>query len=186
MERLPHSPESKRGAETGELEHNAAERLKHLQDKAERAGDGNAEQAAEAARDIIKQVEAPAPVEQPQGERQVGPSGLTRRISYEFTMKSMRQRLSPASRSFSKFIHNPTIEATSEVIGKTILRPSISIGATTTAFLVGLFLYLTARQYGFVLRGSAIWIALIIGAVIGLFAEGLYKLFRKAGPNSSR
>ena len=182
MERMPNHPETKHSPESREIEQAASERLKHLESQHEHS-ENNQEHSIEKARERLKHVEAPPPQEHQETERPVGSSGLTRRVSYEFTMKSLRHRLSPVSRSFSKVIHQPIIEKTSEVIGKTVLRPSVSIGATTTAFIVGLFLYLTARQYGFELRGSAIWIALLVGGFGGLIVEAIYKCVHRLGPN---
>ncbi|HUC86752.1 MAG TPA: hypothetical protein VMR75_00285, partial [Candidatus Saccharimonadales bacterium] len=109
------------------------------------------------------------------------PPILTKAANYRQTMVSLRHRMKPAARTFSKIIHTPSIEAASEVVGKTILRPSATLGATTTAVLFTGFLYIYARHYGFVLRGSGIWITLLLGAVVGLAVEVLYRMMRRLG-----
>jgi membrane-bound ClpP family serine protease len=178
-ERLPQSHESMKQSH-GELEKVAAERLKNLEHQGEKSPDKRSE--IKSARERIKhtEVQAPqheaAPKNEPVDERPL----LTKELSYKHTMISLQHRLKPAARRFSKVIHSPAVEATSEVIGKTILRPSVSLGATSCALLVAGSLYLFARYYGFTLRGSEIWIALIVGGFIGLLIEALYKTVRRA------
>jgi hypothetical protein len=105
-------------------------------------------------------------------------SGLSRKQAYIDTMASIQRHLPTASRAFSKMIHSPIMEATSEVAGKTVMRPSVTLGASSTALLVGGFTYLFAKHYGFALSGSEILFSLLVGAVIGLLVEGIAKLFR--------
>jgi len=163
---------------TAELERMAAERLRSL----ERAGERPETKAAavEAAREQLQLVEQPAATEVAQATEPVAASGvLTKAANYRQTMISLQHRMRPAARSFSQFIHRPSIEAASETLGKTVLRPSVSLGATTAAVLFVGFLYLYARHYGFLLKGSEVWIALLLGGLVGLIIEGLYKSWRR-------
>lgn len=97
-------------------------------------------------------------------------------VAYRQTVKSLQNRLTPTSRKFSQIIHQPSVEKTSEVLGKTIFRPSVTLGATFTAVIFESILYFAAKHYGFALRGSEIILALIVGAVIGLAIEALAKI----------
>ncbi len=99
--------------------------------------------------------------------------------AYKDTMQSLQRHLKPASRTFSRVIHNPAIERVSEVAGQTVARPSVMLGATTTALIVGSLTYATAKRYGFTLSGSELILSLLAGGVIGAIIEGLTKLFKR-------
>lgn len=163
---------------SAEIEKAAAERLRQLEKSPEQRIDK--QEQVQAAREQIRTAEQV----RPQAEAAAAPEPtyggvLTRAANYRHTMISLRHRMKPGARAFSKVIHAPVVEATSEVVGKTVLRPSVSLGATTTAVLLTGFVYLYARHYGFLLRGSEIWITLILGGVIGLVIEGIYKSTRR-------
>jgi hypothetical protein len=162
-----------------EIERAAAERLRHLEKSVEQGPERK--RSVEAARERLKQAERQ--VSGQEAVRRPEPVMLrpllTKAANYRQTMQSLQHRMKPVSRRFSKLIHTPVIETTSEVIGKTLLRPSVSMGATTFAVATTSVLYLYARYYGFVLHGSEIWISLIAGGVIGLLGEALYKAVRR-------
>lgn len=107
------------------------------------------------------------------------PTRFDKESAYWNTLRSVQMHLSPVSRQFSKVIHNPTIEKASELIGQTVARPSVLMGATTTAALLSIFLYIIARIYGFSLSGSELLLSLIVGAALGLVVEGLSKLVKR-------
>jgi hypothetical protein len=162
------------------LEKLAAERLKHIERSSERQN-GRRERV-EKARDLIKQAEKHAPQQETakHAEPVILRPILTRAVNYKQTLVSIQHRMKPAGRAFSRVIHNPTVERVSEVAEKTIMRPSISLGASTSAVIVTGSLYLLARYYGFSLRGSEIWISLIIGGILGLLIEALNKAIRRS------
>lgn len=169
---------------SAELEHVAKEQLKRVEHSHEHESSEAKQkhELAEKARETIKKTETPA-AHKEAGEPTSEPttfSGISRRVNYEHTMKSLQRSMKPASRSFSKFIHKPTIERVSEIAGSTVFRPSVSLGATTTAVIVGGYVYLSARSYGFSLSGPEIILAFIAGGIIGLLAEAMIKLIRQA------
>lgn len=168
--------DAERAHHNGEIEKAAAERLRSIEKSSERPKPRH--ESVEVAREQISKAETPNPYEA--ATKAEPKTVVTREASYRHTVMSIQHRLKPASRKFSKFIHHPMVDATSEVLGKTVLRPSVSLGATTTAVLFTGFLYLTARTYGFELRGSEIWISLLLGGVIGLLVEFIFKLLRRA------
>lgn len=98
--------------------------------------------------------------------------------SFNTTMHHVRQNLSKPEKQLSKFIHQPAVEKTSEVLGKTVARPSGIAGATIAAFIGLLSIYSVAKFAGFQLSGSEMPLLLIIGFVIGLFVEWAYKAMR--------
>lgn len=158
-----------------ELERMAAERLKKFEHSTPEKAQKRIERA-ESAREQLRKVEQvrpqaeAAPVAEPTFK-----GVLTKAANYRHTMISLQHRMKPGARRFSKFIHSAPVDAASEVLGKTVLRPSVSLGATTGAVILVGFLYVYARQQGFLLKGSEIWIALIVGGIAGLLLEGMSK-----------
>lgn len=81
----------------------------------------------------------------------------------------------PASqRAFSKFIHNPAVEKTSEAVGNTVARPNAILAGAVVAFFLVLLVYVVAKFYGYRLSGFETIGAFIIGWIIGI----LYDFFR--------
>lgn len=90
--------------------------------------------------------------------------------------------MSPQARTFSKVIHNPAVEKTSEVVGQTIARPNAILAGSVAAFMLVTLVYLVANVYGYVLSGSETIIAFSIGWVAGLVIDYIRILVR-GGPN---
>jgi len=164
-----------------ELEQTRREKLEELSHRAELTPD-DAEHRAEAAREVINRRE-PAPEEpKPAAETRAHaprPLHLDYRLNYAHTVAAMQRHLTPVSRSFSKFIHAPAVEKTSEVLERTVARPSVVAGATWTALIVGSVFYFTARHYGYMLSGSELLFSFVVGAVIGIVIEGLWRSLRR-------
>jgi hypothetical protein len=167
-----------RGAETNhEIQRAAHERLRQLSPSAER--ENNRQDATESAREKIRKVEQVRPAAEAAKDHEPAHRGiLTKAVNYRHTMISLRHQMKPTARAFSSFIHAPAVEAASDFAGKTVLRPSVTLGATTTAMLLVGFFYFYARYYGFGLHGSEFWITLIVGGIIGLIVEVLGKALR--------
>ncbi len=98
--------------------------------------------------------------------------------AFNSVMHHTRQHMSKPERTFSKFIHKPAVEKTSEIVGKTIARPSGMVGASVGAFIGLLSIYSVAKFAGFALSGSEMPLLLAGGFAIGLFAEWAYKSIR--------
>jgi hypothetical protein len=163
-----------------ELEEAGREQIEKLRHNGEHEPD-NASERAEAAREVINKPE-PAPEPEPSPEAaapKIRIPFLDHKLSYSDTMRSMQRHLSPASRSFSKVIHSPLVEKTSEALEKTIARPSVTLGATWTALIVGSVFYLTAYHYGYMLSGSELLFSFIVGALIGILIEAALQAFRR-------
>lgn len=97
-----------------------------------------------------------------------------RQSSYKKHMKTLQAELPPAQRAFSKVIHNPVIEKTSEVVGATVARPNAVLAGAIVAFFAVLAVYLTAKHFGYVLSGFETIGAFIVGWVLGI----LYDFFK--------
>lgn len=178
-ERHHQSPEHSNSPErSAELAEAAGEALKRIEQTAEVVGE-NAAEKLEAAREAIeKQAEVPVPSTEKEAPKKHHPTRLDKNASYWQTVHAMQRRLKPASRKFSKFIHNPSVEGASEIVGKTVLRPSVALGATSTALIVGAFFYLTAHRYGFVLSGSEFIVSMLVGGILGAILEFSAKTIR--------
>lgn len=132
----------------------------------------------EALREVHEQAISGKEFQKPQSEhRQPGPTNTREAKTHSFntTMHHVRNNLSRPEKTFSKFIHRPLVEKTSEVVGATVARPSGIAGATIAAFVGLLSVYGIARFAGFELSGSEIPLLLAIGFVSGLLFEWIYK-----------
>lgn len=97
-----------------------------------------------------------------------------KKASYQKHMKTLQAELPPAQRAFSKVIHNPIVEKTSEVVGSTVARPNAILAGAMFAFFAVLAVYLVAKHYGYVLSGFETIGAFIVGWVLGI----LYDFFK--------
>lgn len=98
-------------------------------------------------------------------------SSTQKQKAYNKIMKDVQKDMSPSARSFSKFIHTPTIEATSEVVGNTIARPTSILYGSICAFAILFGTYLLAQHNGFRLSGFEFIGLFIVGWLIGLLAD---------------
>lgn len=90
--------------------------------------------------------------------------------SYKKTLTTMQSQLSTPSRAFSKVIHNPVIEKTSDAIGNTVARPNLIISGALGA-IVSVAVYFIAKRYGYLLSGSETIILFVAGWAIGAIIE---------------
>lgn len=97
-----------------------------------------------------------------------------REASYKQNLKQVQAELKPRERAFSKVIHNPVVEKTSEVVGNTVARPNAILAGGMVAFFLVLAVYLVAKFYGYTLSGFETIGAFIIGFALGI----LYDFFR--------
>ena len=137
------------------------------------------EKRAEKAREIIQREakpQAPAPEQAAPVNR---PHYFSHHLNYAQTLASVQRRLPNLSRKFSQVIHTPIIEKTSEALETTVARPSVLLGSTWTALIVGAIFYLVARHYGYSLSGSELLFSFIVGALFGLVGEGLWLALKR-------
>jgi hypothetical protein len=173
-----HAEQNEQAAQ--ELEAARREKLEELRNQPETRREDSNERADEA-RKFINKVEAtPEPPPEPEATpKQSSVPFLDHKLNYAQTLASMQRHLSPVSRAFSEVIHAPIVEKTSEALEKTIARPSITVGATWTALIIGSVFYFTARHYGFELSGSEMTLSFVVGAIIGLALEGFWRSLRR-------
>ncbi len=179
--------ESIRGHErsNNEIDHDQAnqhkERLQHHHEKLAEEARSNTRNELEARHEVHEHAISSTEHNRPQAEQRQSAAPTTKadkEHSFNTTMAHVRHNLSRPEKNFSKFIHKPAVEKTSEVLGKTIARPSGIVGATVAAF-IGLFsVYGIAKFSGFPLSGSEMPLLLLSGFVVGLFIEWAYKAIR--------
>jgi len=97
--------------------------------------------------------------------------------SFNTTMREVRSQMSPASRTFSKIIHQPTVEKASELLGNTVARPNAILSGSLFAFLFTASFYLIARFNGYPLSGTETIASFILGWLVGLIIDYIRLLF---------
>lgn len=163
-----------------------------LQEKIERSAErvkaDNLEDARHEALEVARNHEEERKLEQEQAEaakREKAPKPVTKadkEASYKQTMKQVRSEMSAPSRTFSKVIHNPAVEKTSDALGNTVARPNLIIaGALGTLILTGI-IYMVAKSYGYRLSGFEAIGAFILGWVIGAIIEYARVAFKNGRP----
>jgi hypothetical protein len=113
--------------------------------------------------------EGPAPA-----RRRGGISKKEKTASFKKHMAQVQAEMPAPQRAFSKVIHSPVVEKTSEFVGATVARPNAILSGAVVAFFLVLAVYLIAKNYGYVLSGFETIGAFIIGWVLGI----LYDYFR--------
>jgi hypothetical protein len=176
-----HSPTAERIASSPDLETARAEKLAELNEafKTAETAESN-EKRADKAREVIHQQteQAPPPAEAA-APAPARPAYLNHRLNYHQTLASMQRKLPELSQAVSRIIHAPAVEKASEVLESTVARPSVLLGSTWTALIVGTIFYLVARHYGYALSGSELLFSFVVGALLGLAGEGLWLLLKR-------
>lgn len=174
-ERLQNNPEQheqiQETLEQSQHERLANERERSVEHTQERNEADAKKEALEAAAKAEKQTKHEE--ESPTEKRRDTPAQrrAKQKVSFNNTMKEAQAHMSPATRTFSKFIHNKSVEKTSEVIGSTVARPNAVLSGAVTAFILSLLLYLIANHNGYPLSGSETIAAFIIGWAIGILFD---------------
>lgn len=155
----------------------------------EQAGIENGEKAAEKAK--IEALDQAVSIEQGSAEKKhkepTGSPATKRRhgvvskkertASFNQHMKHVQKELPPVKRAFSKLIHNPVVEKTSEVVGSTVARPNAILAGAVVAFVAVLAVYLVAKHFGYRLSGFETIAAFCIGWLLGIAYDFLKVLF---------
>lgn len=183
IEQLPSSPEQEPAA-------SHEKQARHPQERAEVAerSESDHTKEIETAREKVQHtaLEARQYAKTAEKSHREPPTKQTKQVLYKQTLKRMQHELpSPLSRNFSKLIHQPLVEKTSDVAAKTIFRPSLTLGASVGALFGGTVIYLVARTYGFTLPRSSFLVCALLGAILGLALEGLRALWRNRFRRSS-
>lgn len=165
---------------TVEAQNAAAERSAELRQSKEKSVEQSPESQAERANDARKEAEAAFAKEAGSESKRGGePTAMAirrvtkqeREASYEATMKHIRTEMGVAGRTFSKLIHAPLIEKSSEVIGSSFARPNAVLAGSASALILVSLTYAIARTFGYRLSGFETIGAFVLGWVIGLIYD---------------
>lgn len=91
--------------------------------------------------------------------------------AYKATITRVQAELPAGKRAFSKVIHNPVVEQTSEALGSTIARPNAILAGSVMAFVLVLIVFLVANHFGYALSGFETIGAFVAGWIIGLLFD---------------
>ncbi len=177
------NPEHIQGPEkTVEVSNVAAEQSEKLR-KAESSVEKSPEKSGElVAADARKETEAifakEAGKERRSGGEPTATPAVIRKITkrekervYKQTLTRVQSEMSTPARTFSKLIHAPVVEKTSEVIGSTAARPNALLMGSVMALALLSVVYAVGQTYGYRLSGFEMIAAYGIGYVSGLFID---------------
>jgi len=188
------SPETLKptGERTVELEKAAGERLKTVHEQLEKKSERSGERSGEILESARRETEAAFSPEVGKERRSGGePSGgpvhhatkQQRKTSYDTTMRQIRSEMNASSRTFSKIIHNVTVEKVSDVVGNTAARPNAILAGSVCATFLTLAVFLVAKQFGYRLSGFETIGTFVLGWLLGLMYDYVRILW--AGKRSS-
>lgn len=153
-----------------------AEKLRNLESSAESSPEHNRDSEAHAARKSAEAIFAKeAGREHRSGGEPTASPTVIRKITkkekeraYKQTLTRVQSEMSTPRRAFSKVIHAPIVERSSEIIGSTVARPNALLLGSVVAFIVLSVMYVVGRQYGYHLSGFEMIGSYVLGWVIGL------------------
>lgn len=113
--------------------------------------------------------------------KQAPPPRITKQLknnAYKKVLKKTRSELKPTEKTFSKVIHNPTIEKVSDIGAKTVARPSGILFGGIGAFIGSLLLLIISKRTGFSYNYLLFLLIFIGGYLAGLILEVFYRLIK--------
>lgn len=168
-------PSGERGAEARDA---AGEQLQKLQEQREKRVE-NGESGKETVTGARREAEAAFAQETGRERRSGGEPTATathatkkqRKDSYSSTMRQIQSEMNVPARTFSKVIHNPVVEKTSNVVGSSIARPNAVLAGSMMATFMTLFVFIVAKQYGYRLSGFETIATFLLGWSLGLIYD---------------
>ena len=185
-EQAPQSTE--RGGEslTGAAAERSVEIAKSLESSGEQSPEGRAEALASAR---LEANETAISKERPRTETganaadahfiKVVATRHSRKKAYKDILTHTRAELSPASRTFSKVIHQPIIEKASNAVGSTVARPNAILFGALFALIISASVYGIAKYYGYSLSGFEAIASFCLGWVFGMIFDFIRLAVRK-------
>jgi flagellar biosynthesis GTPase FlhF len=149
--------------------HEQAEHLEHARDDIEHEAK-SAEQIAEklAARESQPQLQ----------HNEAHANRELKEMAYQRLLTRARRHMRPYSRAMSHIIHQPVVDAVSEVSAKTIGRPSGLLGGGFIALVGTSAYYYITRHYGYNYNSFVFLTLMACGFVLGWMLEIAYKSLR--------
>jgi translation elongation factor EF-G len=161
-----------------EAERKIHEALKENPEKTKEQIERYAERANENAISTEKMLDKTSRENKQQDNEPVLINHELKEMAYQRVLKRTRRHLPAYSRAMSKIIHQPAVDMVSEVLSKSVGRPSGIIGGGVIAlFGTSIYYYLT-REYGYNYNSFIFLILMVAGFVLGWTIEVLYKLFK--------
>jgi hypothetical protein len=117
--------------------------------------------------------------EQPKHHHPVLVNKQLKDMAFSRSMTRTRKKLSAPSRAFSKVVHAPIIDKSSELVGKTVARPSSMLAGAFLAFVGTSILLWVTRYYGYTYNYLLVILLFVGGAIAGIAGEGLWRIIRK-------
>jgi hypothetical protein len=164
---------------TSEAAATQAEKLRKLEASSEKSPEKSGEQVAADARKETEAIFAKeAGSERRQGGEPTASPAAIRKITkrekdkaYKQTLARVQSEMNAPARTFSKVIHAPIIEKTSEIIGSTAARPNALLTGSVMALIMLSIVYVIGRTYGYQLSGFEMIASYSLGWVLGLMAD---------------
>lgn len=181
------TPQHEKGPEKGEQKAASLEALRKNPEAGEKAAPVEREKNIEKAHEALRrEQDERARAERPSEKRETESGKIfsrrEKKAAYKSEMKKVQQQLSPTSRVFSKIVHNPVVEVTSDIAAETVLRPSFLIVGGISGLVVGGGLYVIAKLQGFVLPNSQFVIAFLVGGAVGILGEFVLRISKFKKP----
>jgi hypothetical protein len=156
-----------------------SEKLRKLESKAEKGAEQSGEQMAADARKETEAIFAKeSGKERRQGGEPTASPSVIRKITKrekdranKQTLERVQAEMSAPARTFSKILHSPVIEKTSEVVGSTAARPNALLTGALVALALLSVVYAVGQTYGYRLSGFEMIAANSFGWVLGLLAD---------------
>lgn len=167
-------PSGERNAETANAAAERSAELDRVHEKGVESPEHKAERVENARREAKEVIAKEASKESRQATDSTGPRAVRKvakaekDLAYKQTMQQIRAEMDAPSRAFSKLIHNPFVERSSEVIGSTLARPNAVLAGSTTALILVILTYIIARTFGYRLSGFETIGSFLIGWILGL------------------
>ena len=147
---------------------NSPEKERHPEAQAERASEALANARKEA---LMSREKGGTESKKSQEPVYIGPrrnQKQQKEATYKKTLFEIRSNMNQSERAFSKIIHEPVIEKTSETIANTVARPNAILSGAIAALVIVSVAYGIAKTYGYQLSGFESIGSFIIGWMIGL------------------
>ena len=106
-------------------------------------------------------------------------SSAIKQKTYQKTIKNTQKHLKPLPRAFSRIVPNPVVESSSVVLEKTLARPQGIILGSLFGLAGSLFMYFTAKKFGFSYNFLVFGLLYVGFYIVGLIVEPVMRqLFR--------
>jgi len=178
-EKQPHNPEHK-------IEHLRTEQAPetHLRPEAQENHETKEQIVQEAAREAKERAHATEQQHSKETketrEHAFAPNASKpiREKTYKHTLATIQRDMHPTARMFSRAIHSPLVERTSDIVGNTVARPDAILSGAIFAFVAVTLLYLIAKFIGFSLSGSETITAFAAGWLVGILYDLIKTVFK--------